>query len=159
MEGSEELKHLKLAIELVPKTSWYRNLRNKMSSSNWNFIREHTYASYGNKCGICDAKNIRLECHEVWEYDDENQIQTLKGFIALCQMCHHVKHIGLAGILADEGKLDYDAVIEHFIRVNGCDKKGFLEHREKAFEIWEKRSKYNWTIDLGQFRNLIEGEK
>ncbi len=155
MEGGEEMKHLKLAIELVPKTSWYNNLRNKMSSDNWNFIRERTYDSYGNKCGICDAKNTRLECHEIWEYDDENHIQTLKGFIALCQMCHHVKHIGLAGILADEGKLDYDAVIEHFIRVNGCDKKDFLNHREKAYEIWEKRSKYNWTIDLGQFRNLI----
>ena len=159
MEEGEEMEGFKLTIDLVPETSWYKNVRSKMSNQDWDKLRKSTYAAYDYKCGICGKDNTQLECHEIWEYDDKKRVQTLKGFIALCVMCHHVKHIGLAGILADEGKLDYDAVIEHFIRVNGCDKRDFLDHREKAFEIWEKRSKYNWTIDLGEFRTLIEGEK
>lgn len=34
----------------------------------------------------------RLECHEVWEYDEENSIQRLSGLLALCTWCHKVKH-------------------------------------------------------------------
>ena len=28
---------------------------------------------------------------------------TYRGFIALCDMCHHVKHIGYAGVLQARG--------------------------------------------------------
>jgi len=112
---------LKLTIELVPSTSWYDNLRKYTSKEDWDKIRKRTYAEYGNRCGICEAEG-RLNCHEIWEYDDKKHIQRLVGFIALCDMCHHVKHIGLAGILASEGKLDYEKVVEHFMKVNNCDR-------------------------------------
>ena len=80
----------------------------------------------------------RMNCHEIWEYDDKNHIQKLLGFIALCSMCHHVKHIGFAGILAREGKLNYEKVVEHFMTVNNCDRRTFEEHRKRAFLIWEE---------------------
>jgi hypothetical protein len=117
-EGGKEVQALKLNIELVPKTSWYSNLRNKVSKQNWNEVRKETYAAFDYKCGICGSSEGQLECHEIWEYDDTRHVQTLKGFIALCKMCHHVKHIGLAGIKAKRGELDFDAVIEHFIKIN-----------------------------------------
>ena len=95
------MKNLKLKIELVPKTSWYSNLRGKMSEKGWDNVRKKTYATFNYKCGICGSNEGQLHCHEIWEYDDKKHKQALKGFIALCVLCHHVKHIGLAGILAE----------------------------------------------------------
>ena len=113
------------------------------------------YANYGYKCGICGAEG-RLNCHEIWEYDDKKHIQKLSGFVALCDMCHHVKHIGLAGILASKGKLDYEKVVEHFMKVNNCDRDAFEKHREKAFEHWRKRSSHEWQVDLGEYEDIIQ---
>ena len=99
-----------------------------------------------------------MSCHEIWSYDDANHIQTLKGFIALCDMCHHVKHIGLAGILAGEGKLDYSRVVEHFMKVNNCDLAAFEKHREEAFRQWAERSTYKWKVDIGEYSEYIKNE-
>ncbi|MFQ5796840.1 MAG: HNH endonuclease [Candidatus Bipolaricaulia bacterium] len=146
---------LKLTIELVPSTSWYNNLRKYTSKKDWDKIRKRIYAEYGHRCGICGAEG-RLNCHEIWEYDNKKHMQKLIGFIALCDMCHHVKHIGLAGILASEGKLDYGKVVEHFMRVNKCNEKTFEEHREKAFDEWHKRSQHEWHVDLGEYKDVIK---
>jgi catalase (peroxidase I) len=127
-----------------------------LSKSDWDKIRKKTYANYGYRCGICGAEG-RLNCHEVWEYNDKKHIQKLLGFIALCDMCHHVKHIGLAGILASEEKLDYKKVVEHFMKVNDCDEKTFKEHKKRAFDEWRKRSQHEWHVDLGKYVNMIQG--
>lgn len=148
-------EELKLTIELVPKTSWYESLREEMPRAEWDRLRKRTYAAYGQKCGICDAKG-RLNCHEIWEYDDHNHVQKLEGFITLCNMCHFVKHIGFAGILAQNGKLDYGKVVEHFMEVNQCDRATFEEHREKAFAQWRERSTHEWEVDLGECEELIK---
>jgi hypothetical protein len=148
------MKDLKLTIELVPETSWFNNLRSQMTRRDWDKIRKQTYENYNCKCAICGSEG-RMNCHEVWEYDDIKFKQTLLGFIALCDMCHHVKHIGLANILANKGRLDYEMVIAHFTKVNNCDRKTFEKHREKAYEVWEKRSSYQWNVDLGEYADLI----
>jgi len=147
---------LKLTIELVPKTSWYSNMRNKMRPSQWDKLRKNVYEEYENKCGICGSKKGRLNCHEIWKYDDTNHEQKLKGFIALCDMCHHVKHIGYAGILAVEGQLDFEKVIRHYMKVNNCNKETFEKHKKRAFSKWRKRSTYKWKVDLGEYASLVE---
>ena len=146
---------LVLTIELVPSTSWYKNLRKATTRDNWNKIRGKTYTDYKYKCGICGTE-ARLNCHEIWEYDDKRHMQKLKGFIALCDMCHHVKHIGLAGILASEGKLDFETVIQHFIKVNKCDRDTFEHHKKEAFDKWRARSQHKWKIDLGEYKLLFK---
>ncbi|MEW5946020.1 MAG: HNH endonuclease [bacterium] len=148
-------KKLKLKIELVPSISWGKNLRKSITKKNWDKIRKTTYANCRYKCGICGAKS-KLNCHEIWEYDDEKHNQKLKSFIALCDVCHRVKHIGQAGILALEGKLDYEKTVEHFIKANNCNEKTFREHRESAFDKFHERSKHEWHIDLGEYKNLIQ---
>lgn len=148
-------KELRLKIELVPSTSWYNNLRKYITKEDWDKIRKTAYANYGYRCGICGAE-ARLNCHEIWEYDDKKHIQKLKGFIALCDMCHHVKHMGLARIFASKGKLDYEKVIEHFMKVNKCDRIIFERHKEKAFVQREKRSSHEWQVDLGEYNDIIK---
>ncbi len=155
MSMKEKPKVVKLKIELVPSTSWYDNLRKYTLKDDWDKIRKKAYANYGYRCGICGAEG-RLNCHEIWEYNDKKHIQRLVGFIALCNMCHHVKHIGLAGILANEGKLDYEKVVEHFIKINNCDRDTFEKHREKAFDDWRERSSHEWQVDLGKYMNIIK---
>jgi len=145
---------LKLIIELVPKTSWYDNMRKVLPKSEWDKLRRKTSAEYRHRCGICEAEG-RLNCHEIWWYDDNNYKQKLLGFIALCDLCHHVKHVGLAGILAIKGQLDIEKVVEHFMRVNECGRSTFEEHKKEAFIQWTERSKHNWSIDLGEYARLV----
>ncbi|MBF6592047.1 MAG: HNH endonuclease, partial [Ktedonobacterales bacterium] len=114
----------------------------------WDRLRQRVYAAAGHRCAICGAAG-RLHCHEVWSYDDAAHTQRLEGCVALCVWCHHVKHLGLAGLLASQGKLDYERVIAHFLRVNGCDRATFRAHSERAFAQWRERSRYEWTTDLG----------
>ncbi|RYX84437.1 HNH endonuclease [bacterium] len=147
---------LKLTVELVPRTSWYSNMRSAVSKDDWDKIRKQTYAAFGHRCGICQTSGM-IHCHEIWHYDDENYVQTLEGFIALCEWCHHVKHIGLAGILADEGKLDYEKVVEHFMQVNVCDRLTFEKHVALALRRYRKRSMYQWKVELGIYKDMAKG--
>lgn len=145
---------LKLEIELVPQTAWYKNLRSLVKGPLWNELRQAVYRRYNYRCGICGARG-KLNCHEVWHYDDSLHIQKLQDFIALCDLCHHVKHIGLAGVLAQRGQLNFDRVIEHFKRVNDCSDEVFWKCHEEAFKLWEKRSLYTWKMDLSQLDLMI----
>lgn len=144
----------KLTTELVPSTSWYTNLRKAVSPLVWNRIRKESYQKYNHRCGICGALK-RLNCHEIWEYNDEKHIQKLIGFIALCDMCHHVKHLGFAQILASQGKLNFEDVIKHFMKVNGCSRKDFEEYSHQVFKKWEERSQCEWKVDLGEYEKLV----
>lgn len=146
---------MKLVIELVPRPCWYSNMRKVLSKQAWDMLRKQVYAQYEYKCGICQV-SARLHCHEQWHYDDERHIQTLTGFIALCEYCHHVKHIGFAGILASRGEVDYGDIVEHFLLVNQCDEQVFLQHKRDAFQQWEERSRYDWKTDLGSYAHLVQ---
>ena len=147
---------MELTIELVPSTVWYSSLYRLLPREVWDRIRNEIIRNNGRKCQICGETEGKMNLHETWEYDDVKHVQTLKGFILLCEMCHHVKHIGLAGILADEGKLDYNDVIEHFCKVNGCTKMEFEKRRTEAFDVWHARSEYEWKQDFGEYGEFIK---
>lgn len=74
-------------------------------------------------------------------------------------MCHHCKHIGLAEKLADEDKLDFNEVIEHFMRVNQCSQEEYEAHNNQAYKTWRERNKFEWTTDLGIYAHLIQPTK
>lgn len=138
---------LKLTIELVPETSWYNNLRSMMNQQQWDVLRRKVYKDYGNKCGICKSSG-KLSCHEIWDYDDENHIQKLTGLIALCELCHRVKHIGLAQLEGHRGNLEFEKVIEHFMKVNSCDRETFKKNCDEAFALFEKRCQHQWKVEI-----------
>ena len=146
---------MRLKIELVPSTSWYDNLRKQISKTEWDKIRKQSYADANHKCAICGAEG-RLNCHEIWEYDDNTYDQSLKGFIALCNDCHMIKHIGFAGIQASKGLLDMDKLIEHFMKVNSCDRETFEKHKDDAFAQWRERSTHDWQVNLGSYKDVIK---
>ena len=150
------MKEIKLKIELVPKPAQYTNLRNPVTRSVWEKIAKDTKERQGNKCGICGDQGHRLNCHEIWEYDDSHFIYTLVGLISLCGYCHSVKHMGFTKIQAAKGLVDLEAVIDHFCKVNGCTKAEYKDYEKGVFAEYHARSQYEWKPDFGEYDSLIE---
>jgi hypothetical protein len=145
---------MKLTIKLVPKTSWYSNVRSEVSKTQWDVIRKKCYQKANNKCEICGDVGINqgvkhlVECHEIWEYDNKNKIQILKGFIALCPHCHKTKHVGLAQINGEE-----EIVINQLMKINKISRNHAKNYISKSFEIWQERSKNDWKLDISYIDN------
>jgi len=94
-----------------------------------------------------------VECHEIWEYDDDNQIQTLVGLIALCPMCHQAKHIGRSQEVLSKG--DLMAVYNHICQVNGYGVSHLLNTvLPLVFSIWSIRSDWEWGLDVSYLREI-----
>lgn len=139
------MTNYKLTIELVPKTSWFDNVRSAVTKSQWDDVRKQVYQQASHKCEICGDVGAKhpVECHEIWNYDDIKLIQKLDGMIALCPNCHMVKHIGLAEI---QGKLN--KAILHLKKVNKISKREAEEYVTASFALWAKRSCHQWKVDL-----------
>ncbi len=142
---------LKLTIELIPQTSWYYNLRNAVSKEEWDRIRKECYRKAGHRCEIC-RRGGTLNCHEIWEFDRQRNIQKLKGFISLCDLCHNIKHMGFVNVQISKGiwhESFLDTLAEHFAQVNNVPRKEFEKCLLEAFALWNERSKIKWKVDFG----------
>jgi len=147
---------LKLEIELVPSSSWYNNLRNVLRPAGWKKIRTKILARAQGQCEICGSKSKKLECHEKWEYDDINKVQTLSDIKALCYKCHRIKHFGLSLIQSQKGIVNIETLEEHFMEVNECSYAEFEDHVNESFRIYRERSKEEWRIDISSAANYLE---
>lgn len=140
---------MKLTIELVPQTCWYSNVRSNVSKTVWDSVRKASYRKANNVCEVCGETGLaqgfrhKLECHEIWDYNDSKKIQSLKSFISLCPLCHKVKHPGLAGI-----KGETELVINQLVKVNNISRNQAEAYLRESFRIWEARSQFEWTLDL-----------
>lgn len=147
---------MELTIELVPKTSFYNNVRTNVTKEEWDVIRKRCYELSDYRCEICSDNGINqgyehpVECHEIWEYDDDKNMQILMGFISLCPLCHKVKHSGLAQI-NDE----LDLVIEQLMRVNRINQTEANKYIDQAFRIWEDRSEKQWKLDISYVKTFL----
>ena len=143
------MNNIKLTIELVPQTSWYSNVRSEVTTTQWNKIRKKSYEDANHKCEICgdsgktQGRKHAVECHEVWQYDDQSKTQTLVKMIALCPQCHQVKHAGLANV---NGKTEQ--VIRHLMKVNKMNRSDAVWYLDESFRIWANRSKYQWQLNI-----------
>jgi len=138
-----------LTVELIPKTCWYSSIRAILKAKEWDKIRFISYENANNKCEICNQTGLeqgykhRVECHEIWQYDNRKKIQRLIGLISLCPLCHQVKHIGRAFAIGKQAE-----VFQQLELVNSWNHKQVVEHVAEAFKINKQRSKYQWTLDL-----------
>jgi hypothetical protein len=146
----------RLAVELVPKTSWYNNVRALVDEHGWDRIRRQVYRQAGYRCEICGGRGPEhpVECHEVWRYDDRTRVQLLVRMIALCPDCHQVKHIGLANVRGNGAKAR-----AHLARVNGWALEQADTFIGEAFRVWAQRSQGPWTLDLEGLRPYVLGSE
>lgn len=142
-------KKIKLTVELVPKSCHFSNVRTTVKPKEWDKIRFISYEAAGNKCEICKENGKdqgykhNVECHEIWEYDDEILIQRLIGLISLCPTCHQVKHIGRAMAIGKEKEC-----FAQLAKVNKWSPEQIVEHIDAAFITYKERSQYEWTLDI-----------
>ena len=140
-----------LTIELIPKTSWYKNVRSNVTKEEWEKLKKITFRRAGYKCEVCGGRGGRwpVECHEIFAYDDEQHIQKLVRLIALCPACHEVKHIGLASV---RGRVN--SAKSHLAKVNNWSAEDAELYIEGCFEQWHRRSRHQWNLDLSYLRQF-----
>jgi hypothetical protein len=139
----------RLTVELVPSTCWYTNVRSNVAKAVWDRLRRQVAADAGQRCEVCGGRGRRwpVECHEVWHYDDDTNVQRLERLVALCPACHEVKHAGLA---SKRGRLE--AVIQRLATVNWWTVDDAALYLEAVFEQWASRSRHQWTLDVSVLR-------
>jgi hypothetical protein len=139
------IRNRALSVELVPKTAWGANLRSVLSEEEWDYVRQSVYKAANYRCQVCGGygTNWPVECHEEWEWDDEDHIQRLVGLVALCPACHRVKHIGLAN---HYGK--FEEAVNHLMEVNGWNQEQAIDHIHQAEIDCHRRSAWTWELDL-----------
>ena len=135
----------RLTIELVPKTSWYSNVRSSVSEAEWDRLRKPVYRRAKSQCQICGGRGSAhaVECHEIWTYDDVTCVQQLAGLIALCPACHAVKHFGRT---YTRGRAD--EALQQLAKVNGWTMEAAADYVDLVIELWRFRSGVPWTLDL-----------
>ena len=153
MAEKNSFPHLKLKIEMVPRTLWNINLRYLLTVKKWQQIRKNELKrcvgeQYFHHCEICKRPKNTLDCHEIWHYDYDNKLQTLNGLIMLCKQCHLIKHIGFATNLAMDGNCNFEGLIRHFCWVNNTTSNEFLEHYLEELDKWKHRSQFEWKQNL-----------
>lgn len=143
----------KLAVELIPSTCHFSNVRTTVTAAEWDKIRFISYAAADNKCEICketgktQGYKHNVECHEIWDYDDLNHVQTLTGLISLCPTCHQVKHIGRAIAIGKQAEC-----FKQLAKVNKWTQKEIEEHIVASFQLHKERSKHQWILDISLLR-------
>jgi hypothetical protein len=144
----------KLGIELVPLPMQGYNVRSRISPNSWKSVctETHRKANAGAKhytCEICHQTGKSqgfphpVECHEIWDYDDQNHIQKLTGLLTLCPLCHKAKHYGLSKKSGYEQR-----VRQHMLQVNNWTEHELNAHIAEAFCLVKQRSQEYWTLDL-----------
>lgn len=141
-----------LTVELVPKTAWWDNVRSHVSRADWDKCKAYAKAKTNDHCIICgqqgknQGRKHNTECHEIWEYDDTENIQTLVDIWPLCPLCHQVKHLGRTRHFATPDS--WERVINHFQKVNGWPDWRVERYLELVFMIWDLRSRQQWKLDI-----------
>lgn len=139
-----------LTIELIPQTTFFKNLRSELSAKQWDSLRQSVYQKANYQCEICGGRGGKhpAECHEIWEY--QTPIQKLVGLIALCPNCHMVKHWGLTQLRGKE-----NIAKNHLARVNGWTQTQIQQHIDKSFLEWHNRNSVQWELNLDMLKELI----
>jgi len=139
----------RLAIELVPSTAWYANLRKMLEKDVWDRLRRSVYEKAGHRCEICGGVGPKhpVECHEVWSWthrkvtNSSHGGQRLERVMALCPACHEVKHFGLAQVRGRDKQ-----AMRHLTKVNGWNLAQGQHYVRECFEGWEELSSFKWVM-------------
>lgn len=152
---------MRLTVELVPRTTWWTNVRSKISRKDWEKCKDYSKAKTNGTCILCGGSGLTqgrryaTEAHEVWAYDDTRKIQTLVDIIPICPRCHQVKHMGRSRAVSDPRQ--WAELIQHFMDVNEMNEgngDAITEYLMNAFDVWERRSQFEWELDVSFLEKL-----
>lgn len=135
-------------VDLIPETSWGASLANILTTSAWAQMRDQVIRDAGGceDCGYGD----KLECHELWSYDEVTGVQTLRGLRSVCSLCHETYHLGLASV-----HNRYGLAIARLALINRINKREVADFEEAIFSKFLQRSELEWALDL----SLLAGRR
>jgi hypothetical protein len=144
-----------LYVDLVPSTAWFANLRAELSASEWQRVKDHTFASSNHLCQACGSRGKKhpVECHERWHFDLASGVQTFVKTVSLCPMCHRATHLGFTSTLGERME---QYARWHLARVNDWEPWMVEEHIQAAFEDWGRRSAMSWRLDASALIGFVE---
>lgn len=147
-----QFDNLKLIIELIPRSNWNNNVRSILTKKQWDKIRNEVFTKADYKCEICNGIGTKhhVECYEVWHYDIDNKVQTLIKLISICPLCHQVIHIGLTAKIKKENGLRAYKRFQEINKLTDDEAKLFYNY---SCQLWTKRSKIKWKLDLKHLKN------
>lgn len=142
----------RLTVELVPSTAWWSNVRSNVSRSEWEKCKAYSKAKTNGVCIICSGRGqeqgwrYATEAHEIWDYDDDRQVQTLVDIVPLCPLCHQCKHLGRTRAVSNLQQ--WIRVVGHLQKVNRWPDWKVEKYINLVFQIWEVRSSMQWELDI-----------
>lgn len=147
-----------LYIDMIPKTTYFKNVRSLFSENDWNLIRHHIYSRCDYRCECCNKKkNKYLEAHERWVFDETTQTQKLIRIIALCKLCHSATHYGHS-----KRSKNIDRINNHIKKINNYNDEELKNHIKESYDLWKNRNKIKWNLDfsilLNSGFNLIKNQ-
>jgi hypothetical protein len=133
----------RLTIGLIPKPNWGKNARSYLKPSQWKKLSKKVTDAASGACQVCKKHSETLHCHEMWEWDDITNVQTLVGLRAVCPLCHSAIHIGRS-FATGQGERAFN----HLMAVNGWTQSQTQDHMSSAYSLWQIRSREeDWLID------------
>ncbi|AJQ97492.1 3'-5' exonuclease [Gynuella sunshinyii] len=162
--------------ELIPKTMWGKNVRAIISKQNWDALRwsfgaikfppPFTTSAVTDlglprpnwndeiKCQICGKKQDSLELHELWEYENELNVQKLIGFVSVCEDCHLSLHLGFANTVNKGEKAK-----NHLIKLNKWTDKEAEKNINSIYKKWLERSQHEYTLNIDYLKKWFPDTK
>ncbi len=154
-EAHNESKR-KLNIELVPFTMHYKNVRAVLATEVWYKVCDIAHAKHDYRCCECgrNRREVKLECHETWEFIWEKRevspgyfkkvaIMKMTNLLSLCHLCHMGKHIKFA-----ERNGELPQVREHLMKTYNISRLQFWWKVQKSVAVVRKQSRYTYQLDL-----------
>ena len=139
----------KLYIDMIPKTTYFKNVRSLFGENDWNLIRHHIYSRCDYRCECCNKKKNRyLEAHERWLFDETTQTQKLIRIIALCKLCHSATHYGHS-----KRTKNMDKINMHIKKINNYNDEELKNHIKESYDIWKSRNNIKWNLDFSILTN------
>lgn len=135
-------------VDLIPETSWCSSLANMLATRSWRLVRDVVIDRAGG-CEDCGHRE-KLECHEIWSYDEDSGVQKLEGLRSVCSECHETYHLGYASV-----RDRYDVAFRRLVTINRILKHEEAEFEEEIFSKFLRRSELEWSLDL----SLLAGQK
>ena len=135
---------LRLTIEPIPYASRLATLAKLLPSERWDTLRRAVNRRARYRCQICGHEG-RMYCHEIWQFNEERGHQFLRGFKALCELCHGVKHLTFVHDDNLQAKL-----LDHFITVNRVTKEEAEEYLMAAYGKQRRLNQSEWVINYGE---------
>jgi hypothetical protein len=140
-----------LTIEMIPRPLHRKGLSNLLKRKLWDVIGRSVRARAQGRCEICDKESKRLDCHEVWSYDDERRVARLVGLKAICSACHLSTHLGRAMSIGRQ-----EQAFDHLMEVNGWTWHEARPYVAHAMEEYVMRSKNAWVLDVSELPNIVQ---